>query len=240
MICEGRKVLVFSAHAADFCSRAGGTIIRFVEAGGEVKVHDLTYGERCESPTLWDREETPTMAEIKAIRKGEIEAAATLLGADIDCFDFGDSPLVLGPERRLQILDAIRAFQPDLVLSHWINDLLHPDHVEATQAVLWASRYCGVTGIQTAHAPCASPQLICYETMLGTASLAKFLPDIYVDITAVFPRKQEALKKLATQPELPERYEILARYRALEAQFAAGMRECRFAEGLRQIGATAV
>ena len=34
LIREGRRVLVFSAHAADYCSRAGGTIARLVEAGG--------------------------------------------------------------------------------------------------------------------------------------------------------------------------------------------------------------
>ncbi len=240
MIHEGRKVLVFSAHAADFCSRAGGTIIRLVETGGKVQVYDLTYGERCESPALWAREETPTLEEIKAIRKEEIQAAADILGASISCFDFGDSPLVLGSERRLQILDAIRAFQPNMVLSHWIDDLLHPDHVETTQAVLWACRYCGVPGIETAHAPYASPQLICYETMLGTSPVSKFLPEIYVDITTVFERKREALSKFGAQPQLPEHYEILNRYRALEAQFTAGMSECQFAEGFCRIGTSAV
>ena len=52
MIFDARRVLVFSAHAADFCSRAGGTIARLVEAGAAVQVCDMTYGERCESPAL--------------------------------------------------------------------------------------------------------------------------------------------------------------------------------------------
>ena len=50
MIREGRRVLVFSAHAADFCSRAGGTIARLTDKGSEVRVYDLSYGEKCESP----------------------------------------------------------------------------------------------------------------------------------------------------------------------------------------------
>ncbi len=236
MIQDGMRVLVFSAHAADFCSRAGGAIIRFVEAGGTVQVYDLTYGERCESPALWARNPRPTIEEVKAIRKEEMAAAASILGASIDCFDFGDSPLVLGPERRLQVLDAVRAFRPDLVLSHWINDLMHPDHVETTQAALWACSYCNAGGIETAHEPCSRPSLVCYETTMGTVPVSGFVPDLYVDITPVFDRKMEALKRLAAQPALPEVYEVLGRYRAIESLHVAGMTDCRYAEGFARIG----
>lgn len=236
MIEEGKRVLVFSAHAADFCSRAGGALIRFAKANGTVHVHDLTYGERCESPALWARDPKPTVEEVKAIRKDEFEAAAGVLGVSIDCFDFGDSPLVLGPERRLQILDAVRAFRPDLVLTHWINDLMHPDHVETTQAVLWACCYCNAGGIDTGHPPCPRPPLVCYETTMGTAPVSGYVPDLYVDITSVFEQKIEALTHLAAQPQLPEVYEVLGRYRGIESQHVAGMEGCRYAEGFARIG----
>ena len=36
MFLERKQVLVFSAHAADFCSRAGGTIARLSDAGARV------------------------------------------------------------------------------------------------------------------------------------------------------------------------------------------------------------
>ena len=71
MIATNQRVLVFSAHAADFCSRAGGTIMKFIEAGAAVHVHDLTYGERCESTALWTRDPKPTIEEVKQIRAGE-------------------------------------------------------------------------------------------------------------------------------------------------------------------------
>ena len=67
MLHEGRRVMVFSAHAADFCSRAGGTIARLVDLGGEVLVYDMTYGERCESPGIYARSEPPPLDEIKKI-----------------------------------------------------------------------------------------------------------------------------------------------------------------------------
>jgi 4-oxalomesaconate hydratase len=236
MIEEGKRVLVFSAHAADFCSRAGGAIIRFAEVDGEVLVYDLTYGEKCESPALWARDPKPTVEEVKAIRKQEAEEAATLLGAEISFLDYGDSPLVLGPERRLEILDRVRAFRPDLVLSHWIDDILHPDHAETTQAVLWACSYCNAGGIDTGNAPCPRPRLICYETTMGTAPVSGYVPDLYVDISEVFERKIEALEKLAAQPLLSEVYKVLNRYRGIEAQHVAGMTGCQYAEGYARIG----
>ena len=235
MIYEGRRAMVFSAHAADFCSRAGGTIRRLIEAGGAVQVYDMTYGELCESTTIWAREETPSIEEIKAIRKAEIEAAAGVLGASIDCFDFGDCPLIIGPDRRKQIVKAIRAFRPDLVLTHWINDILHPDHHETTQAVIWASRYCGAPGLLPEHPVCDAPEIYCYEVTLGTAPATQFIPDVYVDITPVFDRKMEALTHLATQPLLPKGYEILAQYRALEASSSMNMNDCRYAEGFCRV-----
>ena len=239
MIRPQRRVLVFSAHAADFCSRAGGAIMRLLEAGGQVHIYDMTYGEKCESPALWSQNPDFDLDEVKDIRREEIEAAAAVLGAPIDCFDFGDSPLLLGPDRRLQILEAMRVFRPDLVLTHWTDDFVHTDHVETTQAVLWATRYCFRPGLKTAHPPCPAPEVVCYETVLGMAPLTKFMPNLYVDITAVFPRKKEALTQLATQPDLPDRYEMLARYRALEAQSTAWMKDCEFAEGFVRLGTEA-
>ena len=239
MIRSNRRTLVFSAHAADFCSRAGGAIARLLDAGGQVHIYDMTYGEKCESPELWRQNPDFDLDEVKDNRRQEIKAAAAVLGAPIDCFDFGDSPLLLGPDRRMQILEAIRVFKPDLVLTHWTDDFMHPDHVETTQAVLWATRYCFRPGLKTAHPPCAAPEVVCYETVLGMAPLTKFVPNLYVDITEVFPRKKEALTKLAAQPDLPERYEMLARYRALEAQSTAWMKTCELAEGFVRLGTEA-
>ena len=236
MIRPDRRVLVFSAHAADFCSRSGGAILRFVDAGCDVKIYDMTYGEKCESPLLWNENSDISLDEVKAIRRAEIEAAAAVLGAPIACLDYDDSPLLVGPERRAQLLETIRAFQPDLVLCHWINDYLHPDHVEAVNAVIWASRYCFRPGIKTNHRPCAAPEIVCYEPIAGIGPVVNYKPNLYVDITGVWERKVEALKALASQPELPSRYEIIGKYRALEAQITANMKQSDVAEAFVRLG----
>jgi 4-oxalomesaconate hydratase len=236
MIQENQRVLVFSGHAADFCSRAGGTIMKFVEAGGTAQVFNLTYGERCESPALYKRNPKPSEQEVKEIRAGEIQRAADILGTSIESFDYGDSPLVIDADRKLHILEKFRAFRPDVVLTHWKNDIMHPDHAETTKAVLWACSYCGVGGIPTEADPCPKPALYCYETTSGTAPVSKFLPDVFVDITDVFDRKREALKQLAAQPALVRMYEVIGRYRALEATQTARISGCEFAEGFSKLG----
>jgi len=233
-----RRVLVFSAHAADFCSRAGGTIARLTDAGSTVHIVDFSYGEKCESPALWARDPKPSLEEIKTARAAEMDAAAKVLGVTIECLDFGDSPLLIGPQRRQQLLELFRRHQPDLVLTHWKDDILHPDHCEATQAVIWASRYCFRPGIEAESKmpPCPSPEVVFYETTLGTAPVARYIPSLFVDISASFKRKCEALDHFAAQPGLAERYGWLARYRALEAQSTAWMQGCEYAEGFVRLG----
>ena len=78
-----------------------------------------------------------------------------------------------------------------------------------------------------------------YETTLGTAPVAGFLPSLFVDISGVQERKREALQHLASQPDLGDRYETLAAYRALEAQSTAWMKGCRYAEAFVRLGTEA-
>jgi 4-oxalomesaconate hydratase len=47
------RMLVVSAHAADFVWRAGGAIAAVTAAGGAAHVVALSYGERGESGELW-------------------------------------------------------------------------------------------------------------------------------------------------------------------------------------------
>src|SRR3954469_15171675 len=86
-----RSTLVVTAHAGDFVWRAGGAIALAASRGERVTVACLTYGERGESAKAW--REGRTLEEIKEIRRGEAEAAAAALGAEVVFFDAGDYPL---------------------------------------------------------------------------------------------------------------------------------------------------
>ena len=136
-------------------------------------------------------------------------------------------------------MDPIRAFVPDVVLCHYIDDFLHPDHVEAPQGVLWAALYCPTPGIETSNGQCPSPDYVCSETQLAASPVTNFLPNFFVDINSSRGQKIQAMKPLVAQPSLPMQYEVLGR-RAFEPQLAAGMTECTFAEGFCRVGTDVV
>ena len=65
-----KKLLVVSAHSADFVWRAAGAIATVVEGGGEAHIVSLSYGERGESGELW-KQADQTEERVKEIRHGE-------------------------------------------------------------------------------------------------------------------------------------------------------------------------
>ena len=74
------RLLVVSAHAADFVWRAGGYIALTTAAGGEAHVVCLSFGERGESQGAW-KQPGMTLDRVKEIRRGEAETAGKALGA---------------------------------------------------------------------------------------------------------------------------------------------------------------
>src|SRR6266542_4247238 len=62
-----RRILVFSAHAANFCSRSGGTIALYASADVQVHVVALTFGERGESEDYWRKGGPRSLAEVKKV-----------------------------------------------------------------------------------------------------------------------------------------------------------------------------
>ena len=67
---EGKKVLIVSAHAADYVWRAGGTIAKYIKHGADVHVVVLSFGIRGESNDLW-KKEGATYESVKAERYAE-------------------------------------------------------------------------------------------------------------------------------------------------------------------------
>lgn len=76
---QDERLLVVSAHAADYVWRAGGTIAKYVKNGAKVHLVVLSVGVRGESNDLW---KTPdqTAEHVKEIRTAETRKAAGILG----------------------------------------------------------------------------------------------------------------------------------------------------------------
>ncbi len=108
------RILAVSAHPADFCSRAGGTLIKQVRAGSKVKVIWLTQGESDESSFLFEQHPGITVEEVRRIREKEAFACAEVIGAEGKMFGFGDGPLRMTPERMEMLAREMADFKPEL------------------------------------------------------------------------------------------------------------------------------
>jgi len=215
---EKPHVMVFSAHAADFCSRSGGTIANYVKDGSKVRVIDLTYGERGESGSLYRDKKGITVEEVKRIREKEARSAAAILGAEIRFEDFDDNPVIMNKSRFERLVEEIRNFRPDIVLTHWVKDPQNPDHARTAHTVIKACHYAAIPGIKPEVQTHAYPRIYLFEPSVPTNDLSQFRPDTYVDITGVFELKLKAMKELRTQGELPQWYTLYGEMRGLQAR----------------------
>ncbi len=199
------RILAISAHPADFCSRAAGTLIKQVHAGCKVRVIWLTHGETDESSLLYKKRPGISLDEVRRIREKEAFAAAKVVGAEGRMLGFGDNPLNMTPDRMEKLQQEMTDFRPHLILTHFKDELTYPTHWRTAQSVIQAA--------QLAH---VSWDIRFFEPNIGMATRDGYIPDHYVDITEVFDQKVAALKELETQPELVGNYTICNKWRGLE------------------------
>jgi 4-oxalomesaconate hydratase len=222
------RVLAIGAHAADFVWRAGGALALAAEA----RVIALSYGERGESGELW-KVDGQTVEAVKRIRHAEAEKAAAALGAEFRALDFGDYPLEVGPERLARIVDEIREFAPDVLITHTDTDPFNPDHPVAYAAVQRARSLAAGAGVASAFASIAPPQLFLFEP--HQPELCNFTPTTLVDITSVFDAKVEAMAAMEAQQYLQTYYAQRAEQRGNHARRASGDGAVRYAEAFQRV-----
>ena len=227
-----RKVQVIGAHSADFVWRAGGAVAKAVEHGGTAEVIALSYGERGESGELW-KEEGQTVENVKRVRHGEAERAAAALGASFRSLDLGDYPLQIDADALNEIADAIRAFAPDVLITHTDRDPFNPDHPVAFTAVDRARGLAAGAGVQSGFATVAPPALFLFEP--HQPELCNFTPTTFVDITSVIDKKKAAMAEMKAQQYLQTYYAQRAEQRANHARRASGDKSVQYAEAFQRM-----
>lgn len=227
-----KRVQVIGAHAADFVWRAGGAVAKAVALGGTAEVIALSYGERGESGELW-KQEGQTVERVKRVRHDEAAAAAQHLGASFRCLDFGDYPLQVDGDRLLAIAEAIRAFAPDVLITHTSVDPFNPDHPVAYAAVDRARSLAAGAGVPSAFGTIKPPQLFLFEP--HQPELCAFTPTVHVDITSVWERKAAAMGEMQAQRYLQTYYEQRGEQRGNHARRASGRAEVRYAESFMRV-----
>ena len=227
-----RRLLVIGAHSADFVWRAGGAIAVTTSAGGTAHVLALSYGERGESGELW-KEAGQTVERVKAVRHGEAERAARALGAEFACLDLGDYPLEVDRDGLARIADAIREFEPEVVVTHTDRDPFNPDHAVAFFAVERARALAAGAGVASAFETVEPPELLLFEP--HQPELCNFTPTTFVDITAVIEQKKAAMAEMKAQAYLQTYYGERAGHRGNHARRSSGNQDIRFAEAFQRV-----
>jgi 4-oxalomesaconate hydratase len=227
-----RRIQVIGAHSADFVWRAAGAIAVATAGGGVAEVIALSYGERGESGELW-KEEGQTIENVKRLRHAEAEAAAAHLGASFRCLDLGDYPLTIDTEALLAIAEVIRAFAPDVLVTHTDTDPFNPDHPVAWAAVDRARGLAAGAGVQSAFATIAPPAFFLFEP--HQPELCNFTPTTFVDITPVIDAKRAAMAEMKAQRYLQTYYEQRAEQRGNHARRGSGAAGVRYAEAFQRV-----
>jgi 4-oxalomesaconate hydratase len=229
---SARRMLVIGAHSADFVWRAGGAIAVTAQGGGEALVIALSYGERGESGELW-KEPDQTIERVKEIRHGEAQRAAAALGAEFSSLDLGDYPLQIDGDALGAISDQIRAFAPDVLITHTDTDPFNPDHPVAYAAVARARGLAAGAGVQSAFATVKPPEFFLFEP--HQPELCNFTPNTFLDITAVMEQKLAAMAEMKAQSYLRSYYAERAEHRANHARRSSGNAAIRHAEAFQRV-----
>ena len=207
-----KKILIIAAHPDDEILGCGGTMAKHVLEGDTVYVYILAEGvtSRDQNRCVDLRKE-----ELSDLRKSAI-AANTILGVtSVEFHDFPDNRM-----DGLELLDIVKIIEdkineikPDIIYTHYINDL-NIDHQIICKAVITATR--PLSGTKT-------PILLLFEVVSSTEwqtpILPNFSPNWFVNISNTLNLKIQALEAYKSEmriwphPRSIEGIECLAKLR---------------------------
>ena len=228
------RLLVVMAHPDDCEILVGGTLFHLKDLGWELGIVTMTAGD-CGSVTI-PREELARM------RYAEAQAAAAYLGAWYACAGLMDVEVIYNLENLRRVVEAMRRFDPDVVVTHSPVDYML-DHEEASRLARGASFALAMPNYETQQTPPAkparaTPALYYADALEGIDSHGRRIsPQFYVDISKQLPKKREMLACHVTQREWLRSHHGIDEYLDRMTAWAAGYgRQCGVdhAEGFRQ------
>ena len=176
-------VLAVSPHPDDVELHCGGLMIRFADLGYATGIVDMSRGEKGTRGTVDGR-------------KREAAAAAEILGLS-ERLNLGlpDARIGACETHRDALLDAIRRFQPEMLLVPH-EAVRHPDHGATARLAKDAAFLAGLEKIETDRPAFRPRQLVFYLTHHAFRDPR---PSFIVDITSTFSRKVGAIKAHRSQ-----------------------------------------
>ncbi|TVQ17446.1 MAG: PIG-L family deacetylase [Spirochaetaceae bacterium] len=134
------RAMMIGAHPDDPEASAGGTALKYLDAGWTVMFVSLTNGDA--------GHQTMARAELAERRRREADQVARIAGLEYVVFDEHDGELQPTLDVRRRLIGVIRAFAPDIVFSHPLVDY-HPDHRYTSQIVMDTAYMLGVPAANT-------------------------------------------------------------------------------------------
>ncbi|MHB1459595.1 MAG: PIG-L deacetylase family protein [Armatimonadota bacterium] len=218
------NILAFGSHPDDIEVCCAGTLFKYRAQGCKIHIA-LTTSGNIGSNAVESRE------EIASIRESEQLASAAMLDAQVKFLRYDDELLIDTPELRRDVLNAIRWANPDVILTHSVDDQ-SPDHAVTGKVVGEVMLSLPSKLIPADEPPITKkPSLFYWDTAAGVG----FLPEAYVDITDFIDMKIRALSVHKSQMEWMSTFQdddffesirILSQFRGLQCG-------CKFAEAFR-------
>lgn len=179
-------ILAIGVHPDDVELGCSGTILNEIKLGKKVGILDLTQGELGTRGTI----ET---------RYAEAAEAARILGVHMrGNLKMKDGFFRNDEAHQLQLIQAIRTYQPEIVIANILNDR-HPDHGRAGHLIADACFLSGLIKIETNDAkgnpqPRWRPKYVLHYMQDWFHE-----PDILIDISDVFEQRMKSIEAYSTQ-----------------------------------------
>ena len=178
-------ILAFGAHPDDVELGCGATIAKAVAQGKKVGIIDLTKGEMGTRGT-------------DLIRSQEAEQAARILGVDFrDNLCFRDAFIFNDELHQLKVIQAIRSYQPDIVLCNAIKDR-HIDHARSSELISNACFLSGLNKIKTNNNN-ITQKAWRPKQVFHYIQWEEIQPDFVVDVSDYLTIKMKAVKAFKSQ-----------------------------------------
>ncbi|QDU39135.1 Mycothiol S-conjugate amidase [Maioricimonas rarisocia] len=184
---SGETVLAIVAHPDDAELLCAGTLARARNDGADVAIAVLCQGDKGQP--------AEAIADLAAVRREEMKAAAEVLGARLLLGERPDSGLVDDLATRQLVVELIRSVRPTLVLAHAPDDY-HADHRAASCLAEATSWTCASNGWDSQQPALDAPPAVWW---MDTVGMHDFEPGFYVDVSNVMETKENMLQEHTSQ-----------------------------------------
>lgn len=182
-ISREAHILVFGAHPDDCDIKAGGFATKHAQLGNTVKFVSVTNGDTGHHK----------MGGVPLARRRyqEAQRAGEIAGIEYEIYDIHNGQLLPTLENRWKIVEEIRKFQADLVLTHRPNDY-HPDHRYTSQLVQEAAYTVTIPNVCASTPHMRKSPVVAYLSD-NFQRPYPFCPDIVVSIDDIIDKKFDML-----------------------------------------------